>query len=138
MKKMNNKGFSLVELIIVIAIMAVLVGVLAPQFLRYVEQSRIQKDESAMGEVCNATKIACSIEKVYDEISGSATVSFGGGSLSCSGSELAAELSRTIPQPPTFASKRYKGQTATVTITIDSQGSVTATTACTGLTASIN
>lgn len=28
-KKMNDKGFSLVELIIVIAIMAVLVGVLA-------------------------------------------------------------------------------------------------------------
>ncbi|MBP3295880.1 MAG: prepilin-type N-terminal cleavage/methylation domain-containing protein, partial [Lachnospiraceae bacterium] len=27
----NNKGFSLVELIIVIAIMAILVGVMAPQ-----------------------------------------------------------------------------------------------------------
>ena len=35
-KKINNKGFSLVELIIVIAIMAVLVGVLAPQFMKYV------------------------------------------------------------------------------------------------------
>ena len=33
MKKMNNKGFSLVELIIVIAIMAVLIVVLAPQYL---------------------------------------------------------------------------------------------------------
>lgn len=42
MKKMkkNNTGFSLVELIIVIAIMAVLVGVLAPQFIKYVEQAR--------------------------------------------------------------------------------------------------
>lgn len=40
----NNKGFSLVELIIVIAIMAVLVGVLAPQFIKYVEQSRRSKD----------------------------------------------------------------------------------------------
>lgn len=44
MKKINNKGFSLVELIIVIAIMAVLVGVLAPQFVKYVEQSRRSKD----------------------------------------------------------------------------------------------
>ena len=44
MKKMNNKGFSLVELIIVIAIMAVLIGVLAPQFMRYVESARQSTD----------------------------------------------------------------------------------------------
>ena len=43
-KSLTNKGFSLVELIIVIAIMAVLVGVLAPQFLKYVEQSRNSTD----------------------------------------------------------------------------------------------
>ena len=43
-KKLNNKGFSLVELIIVIAIMAVLIGVLAPQYLRYVERSRVSTD----------------------------------------------------------------------------------------------
>lgn len=42
--KMNNKGFSLVELIIVIAIMAVLVGILAPQFIKYVEQSKRSTD----------------------------------------------------------------------------------------------
>lgn len=43
-KKLNNKGFSLVELIIVIAIMAVLISVLAPQYLRYVERSREATD----------------------------------------------------------------------------------------------
>lgn len=41
---MNEKGFSLVELIVVIAIMAVLVGVLAPQFIRYVEKTRESSD----------------------------------------------------------------------------------------------
>ena len=40
--KKNNKGFSLVELIVVVAIMAVLVGVLAPAYLGYVEKSRRQ------------------------------------------------------------------------------------------------
>ena len=44
MKKTNNKGFSLVELIVVIAIMAVLIVVAAPQFLKYVEDSRRAKD----------------------------------------------------------------------------------------------
>ena len=43
-EKMNDKGFSLVELIIVIAIMAVLVVVLAPQYLKYVERSRNSTD----------------------------------------------------------------------------------------------
>lgn len=38
----NNKGFSLVELIVVVAIMAVLVGVLAPAYLQYVEKTRKQ------------------------------------------------------------------------------------------------
>ena len=47
MKKTNNKGFSLVELIVVIAIMAVLVGVVAPTFLRYVEDARRAKDIQA-------------------------------------------------------------------------------------------
>ena len=41
-KKENNKGFSLIELIVVVAIMAVLVGILAPAYLRYVEKTRTQ------------------------------------------------------------------------------------------------
>lgn len=44
MKKLNNKGFSLVELIIVIAIMAILVGVLAPQLIKYIEKAKVSSD----------------------------------------------------------------------------------------------
>lgn len=45
MKKLNNKGFSLVELIIVIAIMAILVGVVGTQVIPYMENSRKAKDQ---------------------------------------------------------------------------------------------
>jgi len=57
-KKLNNKGFSLVELIIVIAIMAVLVAVLAPQYIKYVERSRVSTDVSNLDSVISAVKIA--------------------------------------------------------------------------------
>ena len=43
-RKTNNKGFSLVELIIVIAIMAILVGIVGTQVLPYLERSKESKD----------------------------------------------------------------------------------------------
>ena len=53
-KKMNNKGFSLVELIVVIAIMAVLIGVLAPTLLGNIEKSKLSKDKQAIDELYQA------------------------------------------------------------------------------------
>lgn len=59
-KKMDNKGFSLVELIIVIAIMVILVAVLAPQYLRYVEKSRISSDTQTAVELINVMQVLAS------------------------------------------------------------------------------
>ena len=50
----NNKGFSLVELIIVIAIMAILVGVMAPQLIKYIEKSKVSSDTQAADAVHTA------------------------------------------------------------------------------------
>ena len=50
----NNKGFSLVELIIVISIMAVLLGVITPALIRYLQKSRIIRDERNLDIVRNS------------------------------------------------------------------------------------
>lgn len=57
-KRKNNKGFSLVELIIVVAIMAILVGILAPQYVKYVERAKQSADASNLDALVSGVKIA--------------------------------------------------------------------------------
>ena len=86
-KKLNNKGFSLVELIIVIAIMAVLVGVLAPQYLKYVKKSRISTDIQNAQEIATAVNVA-----IADQQSVSASPIKGAGGTTVSGVEGLTKL----------------------------------------------
>ena len=44
-------------MIVVISIMAILIGVLAPAYLRYVEKSRKQRDDTAADELKHAAEI---------------------------------------------------------------------------------
>ena len=57
----KNKGFTLVELVIVVAILAILVGILAPAYSKYVERSAESTDlenvRTAYGEVMIAVEI---------------------------------------------------------------------------------
>ena len=67
MKKMNNKGFSLVELIIVIAIMAILAGALAPALISYVAKSRRSTTVSNAQTIASGIQSAISDEAVMDD-----------------------------------------------------------------------
>ena len=60
--KKNNKGFSLVELIIVIAIMAILAGALAPALIKYINKSRRSADISNADTIRTACQTAMSYE----------------------------------------------------------------------------
>lgn len=70
-KGLGNKGFSLVELIVVIAIMAILVGLLAPTLIKYVTNATNSKDAANKDEVNRVATIACST--AYDYLRGEAS-----------------------------------------------------------------
>ena len=58
MKKMNNKGFSLIELIIVIAIMAILVAIIAPNLTKYLGKSKKKTDSKNADEIAQQLQTA--------------------------------------------------------------------------------
>lgn len=78
MKKSNNKGFSLVELIIVIAIMAILAGAIAPALIRYIDKSRKSNDVSAAKTIKTAVETAMSNEVTYANL-----INFSNGTKHC-------------------------------------------------------
>ena len=66
-KELKDKGFTLVEIVVIIAIMVVLLAILSPSLLRYTENSRMQKDDSAMDELCGTFQLALADSTIFDE-----------------------------------------------------------------------
>lgn len=70
---MKNKGFSLVELIIVVAIMAILVGFAAPMLYTYIEKANVSSDIQFCSSIKDAVMIACSDPDVVTATDDSST-----------------------------------------------------------------
>ena len=66
----EREGFSLIELIIVIAIMAILIGVIALVVLPYLSSSKVSKDHDTLNQVATAFKSAVAIQKTKADIKG--------------------------------------------------------------------
>ena len=69
--KKSNKGFSLVELIIVIAIMAILAAAIAPALIRYIDKSRKADDVQFFGQIQSAASAALANEDAYAAVADS-------------------------------------------------------------------
>ena len=55
---LKNKGFTLIELIVVIAIIAILAGFLVPSIIRYIDNSRKAIDVQTASQIYKATQLA--------------------------------------------------------------------------------
>lgn len=125
MKK--NQGFSLVELIVVIAIMAVLVGVLAPAYLKYVEKSRKSSDISSISDMLNAAeKVAVDVQfEVPAGTQFQLVIASGVCTPTVADNALQTEWQSIAGASYTCKSSEFKGESTTIIGTVNNDGALT-------------
>lgn len=128
-KKKNNKGFTLVELVIVIAILAILVGLLAPQYTKYVEKSRKSADASNMDELVKAIQVYATdnaITLTGTDKEKTFTIELTDNGVNCSDNDAKAAFEEYVPNYKNIKCKSKQwGGNPTVEVKVTADGGVT-------------
>ena len=138
--KKDNKGFSLVELIVVVLIMGILAVALTPQVMKWVNNSRISSDVTNYDALVDAAQLAMTDKDAYKEVTVTNTSKVY--TIVMSNASLATGIYTQVKEDstalaagddlydaivaimPGFATTRAKVSEETYTITIKSDGSV--------------
>ena len=67
-KKLFGGGFSLIEIVVAVTIIAIMAALLFPSLITHVEQTRAQKDSTALNEVSHSIEIGLSNLESYEEL----------------------------------------------------------------------
>lgn len=106
MRKDNN-GFSLVELIVVVLIMAIIAVALAPQVIRWVENSRIASDLETKEGIEKMCQLALTDEDIFKEVKdGGYTITLEKGAPGTSGTTVTCDSDN--PAAPGFWDKFFE------------------------------
>lgn len=141
----NKKGFSLVELIIVIAIMALLIGFMAPVLIKYIEKTKVSSDIQLADTVRTAVEIAITDAKVVSDpnsqpfltmMESSGGMSLDNATFNATTSVLLESLTDSIGSTPSDVTDYLRSSHgASKCIVTTTNGIVTVTFTCTDMTA---
>ena len=127
--KKNNKGFSLVELIVVVLIMAIIAVALAPQVMKWVNESRKSADASTYDSVVAAAQDALADETVWNDVAketAAFTITIDDSSCTIGGpASFVTEVTKQLGG--NAASIKFKQKDASAIVTVQTDGTVVRT-----------